>query len=214
MGRRAPASHDGLLAWAPPLGLRALCHAAPQVRASTLVCGPKAMRVWAPKYGHLRLVATRNRHGNYEALATNGLDDDLTTVVLRKRARWSVETVFRDTKQYASLEGCQSWTDVSWVRHVAFVLLAFVVLQRMLLSTAESVAAVHGALPTPCPFVTANLPLQRSDPARLISGPPRNSCHIMKGPVTQPGQAEHTVAHAAPKRMLHHDEKRAAHDRR
>ena len=113
------------LKWRQHLGLRAT-----------------ALRVWAPKYGHLRLVATRNRHGNYEALATNGLDDDLTTVVLRKRARWSVETIFRDTKQYASLEACQAWTDSSWVRHVALVLLAFVVLQRMRLSTAESVAAV------------------------------------------------------------------------
>ena len=41
-------------------------------------------------YGTLRLVVTRNRHGNYEVLATNDLSSDLTTIVQRKRHRWSV----------------------------------------------------------------------------------------------------------------------------
>ena len=53
-----------------------------------------------------------------------------------------METIFRDTKQYAGLGACQCWTDQAVVRHVALVLVAFVVLQHLRLEPAESVAAV------------------------------------------------------------------------
>jgi hypothetical protein len=113
------------LRWRPHLELRA-----------------KALRVYAPKYGQLRLVVTRNRHGNYEYLVSNDLRCDLTTMVQRKRSRWSVETFFRDTKQFASLEACQCWADVALVRHVSLVFLTFVVLQSLRQSHNESVSAV------------------------------------------------------------------------
>jgi hypothetical protein len=113
------------LKWRQQLGLRAL-----------------ALRVYAPKYGQLRLVVTRNRHGNYEYLVSNDLRCDLTTMVLRKRSRWSVETVFRDTKQFAGLEACQCWVDQAMVRHVGLVLLTFVVLQLLRTTPTESVGAV------------------------------------------------------------------------
>ena len=102
------------LAWRPRLGLRAA-----------------AVTVYAPKYGLVRLVVTRNRHGNHDYLVTGDLTADLTTVVARKQSRWQVETIFRDTKQYAGLGACQCWTDAAMVRHVALVLLTFVVLQRL-----------------------------------------------------------------------------------
>jgi hypothetical protein len=70
-----------------------------------------AVTVYAPTYGTLRLVVTRNRHGNHESLATSEPGADLTLVVARKHSRWSVETIFRDTKQYAGLGACQCWTD-------------------------------------------------------------------------------------------------------
>src|SRR4029450_10090858 len=57
--------------------------------------------VWRPKYGPLRLVVTRNRHGTLECLATNEAAADLSRVVERKQSRWGVETIFRDTKQAA-----------------------------------------------------------------------------------------------------------------
>ena len=98
--------------WRPQLGLRAT-----------------ALTVVAPTYGRIRLVVTRNRHGNEEFLASNDIACDLTTMVRRKWSRWAVETLFRDAKQYASLERCQSWVDQAMVRHVALVLLSFVVLQ-------------------------------------------------------------------------------------
>ncbi len=101
-----------------------------------------AVTVYAPKYGRLRLVVTRNRHGNYEYIATNELGADLTSVALRKYSRWSIETVFRDTKQSAGLEACQCWVDAAMVRHVALVLLTFVVLQMLRAEPTESVGAV------------------------------------------------------------------------
>lgn len=73
-----------------------------------------ALRVYAPKYGHLRLVVVRNRHGNWEYLVTNDGTADLTVVVQRKRVRWPIETVFRDSKQFVGLEACQCWQIRQW----------------------------------------------------------------------------------------------------
>ncbi len=101
-----------------------------------------AVNIYAPKYGPLRLVVTKNRHGNHEYIVTNDLGADLTTVVLRKVSRWSIETLFRDTKQYAGLEACQCRVDQAMVRHVGLVLLTFVVLQMMRWSADESVGMV------------------------------------------------------------------------
>ena len=113
------------LRWRPRLGLRAA-----------------AVTVYAPKYGTIRLVVTRNRHGNRECLATNDLAADLSRVVHRKHSRWSVETIFRDTKQYAALGACQCFTDAAMVRHVALVLVGFVVLQCLRTDPTESIAGV------------------------------------------------------------------------
>ena len=88
------------------------------------------------------MVVTRNRHGNFEYLVTHDRDADLTTVVRRKGSRWSVETVFRDSKQFAGLEACQCWTDGAMVRHVALVLLAFAVLQVLRARPTETVGEV------------------------------------------------------------------------
>lgn len=113
------------LKWRASLGLRAM-----------------ALTVFAPKYGHLRLVVTRNRHGNYEYLVSNDGTLDLTTMVRRKRSRWSIETVFRDSKQFVALEACQCWVNQAMVRHVGLVFLTFVVLQLLRATPDESVAAV------------------------------------------------------------------------
>jgi DDE superfamily endonuclease len=127
-GRRQPVAELAerlRLAWRPRLGLRAA-----------------AVTVYAPSYGRLRLVVTRNRHGNQECLAAGDATADLATVVARKRSRWSVETIFRDTKQYAGLSACQCWADPAMVRHVALVLVGFVVLQQLRLDPSESLGAV------------------------------------------------------------------------
>jgi hypothetical protein len=113
------------LGWRPRLGL----HAA-------------AVTVYAPTYGMVQLVVTRNRHGNHDYLVTGEPAADLTRVVARKQSRWSVETIFRDTKQYAGLGACQCWTDQAMVRHIALVLLAFVVMQRLRIDPSEPIATV------------------------------------------------------------------------
>jgi SRSO17 transposase len=106
-----------------------------QVRATALTVETQA-------YGTIRLSVVRNRHGNWEFLASNLLTADSTLLVQRKRSRWSIETLFRDTKQYAALEACQCWCNQAFVRHVALVLLTFVVLQRLRQRPDECVSQV------------------------------------------------------------------------
>jgi len=101
---------------------------------------------YLPKYGTLRLVVTRNRHGNVEVLATNDLGSDLTTIVRRKRTRWSVETLFRDAKQFSGLGACQCRVDQAMVRHIALAFLAFVVLQRLRRHPKETLGEVKDRL--------------------------------------------------------------------
>jgi hypothetical protein len=113
------------LKWRPKLGVRA-----------------RALRVYAPALGQVRLVVLRNEHGNFEYLVTNALATDLSTLVHRKRSRWRIETIFRDTKQLAGLAACQGWVDQALVRHVALVFLTFVVLQLLRRDSQETVGAV------------------------------------------------------------------------
>jgi hypothetical protein len=105
------------------------------VRAASIVA-------YLPKYGTLRLVVTKNRHGNIEVLATYDLNCDLSTIVRRKRSRWSIETLFKDIKLLGGLSACQCRVDQALVRHVAFVLLAFVVLQCLRLRPEETLGEV------------------------------------------------------------------------
>lgn len=113
------------LKWRAALGLRAL-----------------ALRLYAPKYGSVRVVLARNHLGDWFFVASNDLTADLTTLIQRKRSRWAVETVFRDTKQFVGFTACQCWVDQATVRHVALVFLTFVVLQKLRLQPTECVSQV------------------------------------------------------------------------
>jgi len=113
------------LRWRPKLGVRAV-----------------ALRVYAPALGQVQLVVLKNQHGNFEYLVTHALATDLTLLVQRKRSRWRIETIFRDTKQLAGLAACQGWVDQALVRHVALVFLTFVVLQVLRRDPQETVGAV------------------------------------------------------------------------
>lgn len=84
--------------------------------------------------------------GNLEALVTNDLDSDLTTVVRRKCSRWSIETVFRDSQQFSGLGACQCRVDQAMVRHGAFALIAFVLLQRFRRHPEETMGEVKDRL--------------------------------------------------------------------
>ena len=74
------------------------------------------------------------------------LDSNLATIVLRKRSRWSIETLFRDAKQFSGLAACQCRVDQALVRHVAFVLISFIVLQRLRLHPKETLGEVKDRL--------------------------------------------------------------------
>jgi hypothetical protein len=101
-----------------------------------------ALRVYAPALGQVRLVVLRNEHGNFEYLVTNDQATDLSRLVRRKWSRWRIETIFRDTKQSAGLAACQCWVDQALVRHVALVLVTFVVLQLLRCDPQQTVGAV------------------------------------------------------------------------
>ena len=116
----------------------------------------RSIVAYLPKYGTLRLVVTRNRHGNLEVLVTNDLGSSLTTIVLRKRSRWSIETLFRDAKQFSGLAACQCRVDQALVRHVAFVLVGFIVLQRLRLHPKETLGEVKDRLQRE--LITCGLP--------------------------------------------------------
>jgi hypothetical protein len=62
------------LKWRPKLGVRA-----------------RALQVYAPALGQVRLVVLKNRHGNFEYLVTNAVATDLSLLVHRKRSRWRIE---------------------------------------------------------------------------------------------------------------------------
>ena len=113
------------LKWRPHLGLRAI-----------------ALLVYLPEYGVVRLVVTKDGHGRWEYLVTNELQADLTRLVMRKRSRWNIEQLFRGAKQLAGLAACQCYVDQAIVRHVALVMVSYVVLQLLRTDPSETVDGV------------------------------------------------------------------------
>jgi hypothetical protein len=112
-------------------------------------------------------------------VVTNEFRADLTSVIICKRSRWSVETVFQDTKQYAGLEACQCWVDQAMVRHVVgLVFLIFVVLQMMRRNPRESVGVVSRNAGRWRWWGMANCRRFSSMPVHLIYVPPRKSCNL------------------------------------
>jgi hypothetical protein len=102
----------------------------------------RAITVYAPSYGTIRVCVVRMASGTYRYLASNNLQLDVTTMLQRKYSRWDIETTFRDEKQYGGLESCQCWGDQAMVRHVALVMLTFVLMQRLRVTPTERVAHV------------------------------------------------------------------------
>lgn len=104
------------------------------------------LNVYLPEYGSVRLVVTRDGHGRWKYIVTNDLTADLTTIVLRQRSRWDIETLFRDSKQLAGFAACQCRVPQAMVRHVAFVLLTYVVLTQLKLDPSETAGEVKERL--------------------------------------------------------------------
>ncbi|MFQ5873743.1 MAG: transposase [Dehalococcoidia bacterium] len=102
--------------------------------------------VYLPGHGSVRLVVTRNGHGRWEYIVTNNLKADLTATIKRKGSRWDIETVFKDAKQLAGFAACQCQVPQAMVRHVAFVLLTYVVLNELKVDPSETVGDVKERL--------------------------------------------------------------------
>ena len=83
-----------------------------------------------PEYGSVRLVVATNGQGGLDYIVSNDLHRRGKVLLHRKRSRWDIESCFRDTKQLTGLSACQCRVPQAMERHVALVLLAFVVLQQ------------------------------------------------------------------------------------
>ena len=89
---------------------------------------------------------TRNGRGRWEYIVTNDLKADLTTIVQRKASRWDIEVVFKDAKQLAGFAACQCRVPQAMVRHVALVLLTYVVLNELKVDPSETAGDVKERL--------------------------------------------------------------------
>jgi len=102
------------LKWRKTLGLRAA-----------------TVKLYLPTFGQVRLVVTQNRHGKRDFILTNAVQQDLCTLVLWKRSRWDIETLFRNGKQLAGLAACQCRVPQAMVRHVTLVFFTCFVLDLL-----------------------------------------------------------------------------------
>lgn len=102
--------------------------------------------VYLPRYGAVRLVVATNGQGGLDYIVSNDWHRRGKTLLARKRSRWDIETCFRDTKQLAGLGACQCRVPQAMERHVALVLLAFVVLQQARLDPSDTVGEVKRRL--------------------------------------------------------------------
>jgi hypothetical protein len=102
--------------------------------------------VYLPEYGNVRLVVATNGQGGLDYIVSNDLHRRGKSLLYRKRSRWEIEPCFRDTKQLAGLGACQSRVPQAMERHVALVLLAFVVLQQLRLAPSETAGEVKRRL--------------------------------------------------------------------
>lgn len=98
------------------------------------------------RYGPIRLVVATNGQGGLDYIVSNDVHKRGKVLLARKRSRWDIETCFRDTKQLSGLGTCQCRVPQAMERHVALVLLAFVVLQQARLDPSETVGEVKRRL--------------------------------------------------------------------
>lgn len=98
---------------------------------SLLALRAATVKIYMPTHGHVRLVVTRDGHGKLDFILTNAFHQDLATIVLWKRSRWDIETLFRNSKQLAGLASCQCRAPQAVVRHVALVFFTCLVLDLL-----------------------------------------------------------------------------------
>jgi hypothetical protein len=104
--------------------------------------------VYSPELGQVRLtrVAIGQRQRPYLYLVTNDLTCTPSQAWACKQSRWPIEPLFRDEKQLLALAGCQSSSVRAQINHIALVLVAWVVLQRLRQAPSQTTGEVQEEL--------------------------------------------------------------------
>ncbi len=114
-------------------------------RIGKLVAGAD---LYSPRVGQVRLTRVRIDQPKrpYLYLATNDRTCTPSRAWARKAQRWPVEPMFRDDKQLLDLAGCHSPRVEAQQSHIALVLVAWVVLQRLRQAPSQTTGEVREQL--------------------------------------------------------------------
>jgi len=104
--------------------------------------------IYSPRIGHVRLTRVRIDQPKrpYLYLVTNDRTCTPSQAWACKRSRWPIEPLFRDEKQLLDLAGCQSPREEAQEMHIALVLVAWVVLQRLRQAPSQTTGEVQEEL--------------------------------------------------------------------
>ena len=100
------------------------------------------------RIGHVRLTRVRINQPKrpYRYLVTNERACTPSQAWACKVSRWPIEPMFRDEKQLLDLAGCQSPRVEAQETHIALVLVAWVVLQRLRQAPSQTAGEVRAEL--------------------------------------------------------------------
>ena len=114
-------------------------------RIGKLVAGAD---LYSPRVGQVRLTRVRIEQPKrpYLYLATNDRTCTPRQAWDRKVGRWPIEPMFRDEKQLLDLAGCHSPQVAAQQTHIALVLVAWVVLQRLRQAPSQTTGEVQEQL--------------------------------------------------------------------
>jgi hypothetical protein len=114
-------------------------------RVELVVAGAE---VYSPRLGHVRLTRVRIDQPKrpYLYLVTNNRTCTPSQAWACKSSRWAIEPMFRDEKQLLDLGGCQSPRVEAQETHIALVLVAWVVLQRLRQAPSQTTGEVRAEL--------------------------------------------------------------------
>jgi hypothetical protein len=104
--------------------------------------------LYSPRIGHVRLTRVRIEMPKrpYLYLVTNNRACRPSQAWACKASRWPIEPMFRDEKQLLDLGGCQSPQVEAQEMHIALVLVAWVVLQRLRQAPSQTAGEVRAEL--------------------------------------------------------------------
>jgi hypothetical protein len=104
--------------------------------------------VYSPRIGQVRLTRVRINQPKrpYLYLVTNDRTCTPSQAWACKLSRWPIEPMFRDEKQLLDLAGCQSPRVEAQETHIALVLVAWVVLQRLRQAPSQTAGEVRAEL--------------------------------------------------------------------